>query len=1007
MDSNDVALDLRTLAAREELGDLVDPVAGMEARAQAITSWVRALVHGPVEPQVDEHYVRRAYRVSLLSRGSNGLDPAESAELLRDIDRMATIIELYGAMVDTRRAEMWRLATDLYLMAQQPTKAARTSVALRRGHALETDEDLASDLLATASSLRGAATIGEILVRGLVNLLGSETGFADPAEALRALRALTLDQGDPTLHRFAIELEKAWGYRVHHRIDSLAGLLPERYVAACLSRDPAIRRAELLPPQLSAVRSGLLEAGTAAIATPTGSGKTFLAELRLVAALTHEPGLAVYVAPLNALARQVQRVLAERLRSLGWGVQLWTGAYELDSTIDDLGHVLITTPEKLDAIIRSRIEEDARAEELMTRARAFVFDESHMIAAGARGITYELLMTRVRALFTEARVMTMSAVGSEPDGFIRWLGKTGGRTLASKMSWSPTQTWDVLWRRDGDMELRGLGDPIARLARPNDPRQAAAQLAATLLFELRSLLLVETRKEWAEKLARTIVERYPDVLEERLGSVEAREPGAASELKDLASQMRREVHPQYSLARLVEKGVAFHHSGVPVPLRKRIEDLARREIIHTLVSTTTLAEGVDLPSRAVVVVHLNLPGGPLPAATLRNIRGRAGRPQFANHALFFIIEPDNLTTATYQYFRDHFWDRSVTTVAGASALAQIPSSPRLLRRSMRRALESQLLALYSEQDVLPEDVARLADETFVGSQPDGPSGSIQGIARSFRQTTDYLLEEPALVRAASPIKPTGLGRGAMLGGMSGQSARFVREALLLHEAALPNLLEERGNAWMAVRLSWLPWEAVERSQPYRSQSAMRNGVFERDPASLDLLEDARLTREYALADGALEPLCFEEMIDTEDVQPHLGGKRASRDSRLANVIEWAGGGGATLAWTLTGVVRIAEGLGEDEGNDGLANLGQQMKAWIPRIREWMPWESGLELIAAGLDRDSAIKVLRLAGPENGDALNLRHWLRGASQLLKKTLSREAMEVLERLADVDEGADFPF
>jgi replicative superfamily II helicase len=126
---------------------------------------------------------------------------------------------------------------------------------------------------------------------------------------------------------------------------------------------------ELLPPQRAALQEqGLLDQASRAIVVelPTSGGKTVLAEFRIFQALNQfdpDKGWVAYVAPTRALVSQITRRLRSDLSPIGVRVEQLTAAVEVDSFEQELlneqgdtkrFHVLVTTPEKLQLVIRNK-----------------------------------------------------------------------------------------------------------------------------------------------------------------------------------------------------------------------------------------------------------------------------------------------------------------------------------------------------------------------------------------------------------------------------------------------------------------------------------------------------------------------------------------------------------------------------------------------------------------------------------------------------------------------------
>ena len=118
---------------------------------------------------------------------------------------------------------------------------------------------------------------------------------------------------------------------------------------------------ELWQSQLEALKAGLLSNGNKGLAVrmPTSAGKTRIAEMAILDALTGLRRQVVYVAPFNALADEIEVSMSSLFSDLGFRVSSILGSYELDELEEDLltsSDLLITTPEKLTLLLRHRPE---------------------------------------------------------------------------------------------------------------------------------------------------------------------------------------------------------------------------------------------------------------------------------------------------------------------------------------------------------------------------------------------------------------------------------------------------------------------------------------------------------------------------------------------------------------------------------------------------------------------------------------------------------------------------
>jgi helicase len=169
----------------------------------------------------------------------------------------------------------------------------------------------------------------------------------------------------------------------------------------------------LFPPQVEAVRAGVLGGKSLVLAVPTASGKTLVAELCMVKSVLGG-GKAVYLVPLRALASEKFEEF-RRWECLGLRVGLSTG--DFDSSGSELGgyDILVCTNEKADSLLRHHAE-------WISRVSVIVADEVHLINSVDRGPTLEVVLARLRQVNPDAQVVALSATISNADRLADWLG---------------------------------------------------------------------------------------------------------------------------------------------------------------------------------------------------------------------------------------------------------------------------------------------------------------------------------------------------------------------------------------------------------------------------------------------------------------------------------------------------------------------------------------------------------------------------------------------------------
>ena len=342
------------------------------------------------------------------------------------------------------------------------------------------------------------------------------------------------------------------------------------------------------------------------VSAPTGSGKTAIAELAICHCLANG-GTALYVTPLRALTTEREDDW-QRFESLGHRVYVVTGERELDPGRADRADILVMTPEKVDAATRNHRSDRYR---FITDVDCCIVDEVHLLDSDARGSVLDATIARMRRL-ADPRIVAMSATMGNVGDVAAWLDAPPETTFQFDASHRPVPLEAAVYSFDpGENEF---ADKYRRLYRAIDV--AKPHLAAggqTLIF-------VASRRD-ARRAAETIVDT------DRLAGIDLAigDDLTAHQLVDELGNDR--------LGELARSGVAFHHAGLSRNDRERVESLFRSGAVSVLVSTTTLAWGVNLPARAVIIRDTNYHdpfAGPVPMSAIDVLQmlGRAGRPGY-------------------------------------------------------------------------------------------------------------------------------------------------------------------------------------------------------------------------------------------------------------------------------------------------------------------------------------------------------------------------------------------
>lgn len=413
---------------------------------------------------------------------------------------------------------------------------------------------------------------------------------------------------------------------------------------------------ELWPSQQEALRRNLLDSYQRAILVemPTSAGKTLLAKFAIAQTKALNPsGKVAYIVPTRALVNQVTLDLRRDFAPLGYGVEMAVPAFELDPSeralLSDDIDILVTTPEKLDLLIRSN---HAAVSDLAL----VVADEAHNLQDPGRGARLELLLGTIKRERRNSRFLLLSPFLPNGSELVTWLGDD--RHLPPiKVDWRPSRrlvatvsatgrgakrrlSLEALSAADNTDIVAGTIIPIGRREDiPSSLSIAALSRQAAKALSKRGSILILCRGK------RTATTRAIEL---------ARELPALRQISPLAEAICEyliaEAGYETELSKCIRKGVAYHHAGLSQEARWLIERLISKGEVYIVCGTTTLAQGVNFPISSVIVETLKKGDNDLTYADFWNIAGRAGRALVDTLGVIAFPADSNSRRQTYQKF---------------------------------------------------------------------------------------------------------------------------------------------------------------------------------------------------------------------------------------------------------------------------------------------------------------------------------------------------------------------
>jgi len=422
---------------------------------------------------------------------------------------------------------------------------------------------------------------------------------------------------------------------------------------------------ELFPPQEDCIRAGVLEGKNIVLASPTASGKTLIAELCGLKNVLEKGGKVIYLSPLRALAsekfEEFKKYCSIRKpdgRKVSVGIS--TGDFDAADIWLNRYDIIITTNEKADSLLRHRAK-------WMDEISLVVADEVHILNEAARGPTLEIVLARLLQVNPDIQILALSATIGNVDEIASWL-----KAAYIVTEWRPVCLKEGIVLND---EIQYKDGDAKKIEKRNSIPTVNLVLN-TLKNSGQALVFASTRRN-AVAAAKTIAQSTGDVLSKPMKRT----------LKHEAEKiLNAGEHTQISetLAECVRCGTAFHHAGIGGAHRKLIEAAFKEGKIKVLTATPTLAFGVNLPARIVVIQdYRRFEAGygnyPISVLEYKQMAGRAGRPKYDKFGESVLIaktsdEADYLMESYVMAKPEKIWSRlAVEKIIRAHVLATVAS----------------------------------------------------------------------------------------------------------------------------------------------------------------------------------------------------------------------------------------------------------------------------------------------------------------------------------------------
>lgn len=380
---------------------------------------------------------------------------------------------------------------------------------------------------------------------------------------------------------------------------------------------------KLYPPQVEAVNNGLLDGVSMLVTSSTASGKTLLAVLASVKAV--EKGYkTLYLSPLKALTTEKAEYFKKILEPMDVRVAAVSRDYDSPEEWLRKVDVVVATYEKADSLVRHRSS-------FLKDVGLIVVDELHLLSDLERGPRLEVVVTSLMKLSPKAQRLGLSATVTNYDEISSWLG---AKPLVTH--WRPTPLRECVFY-DGRLYFMNSGKLESE----------EVKVSGNPLIGLTMNCILDGGQVMVYAHSRKTAESYAEKLAGRVGTLGILDRCGLRRDAEMIRAEGKGLEMAEQLARCVERGVAFHHAGLTSQHRRIVEESFLNRRLKVVCATPTLAAGVNMPARMVIIPEVKKSIRDLSVMEYKQLAGRAGRPGYDDYGYAVMIASSKRKLANY------------------------------------------------------------------------------------------------------------------------------------------------------------------------------------------------------------------------------------------------------------------------------------------------------------------------------------------------------------------------
>ena len=590
----------------------------------------------------------------------------------------------------------------------------------------------------------------------------------------------------------------------------------------------------LHPPQAEAIPKALMGKNLV-VAVPTASGKSLIGYVTALKIILQDHKKVLYIVPLKALAAEKKDDF-DRFSYLGFKTAMSTGDLDSEDRWMNNADVIIATSEKADSLIR-------HGSSIISDLGLVIADEIHLIHDPTRGPTLEVALTKLKRRNKNLQIIALSATISNADSLALWLNAD-----LIKMNWRPIPLHEGVYYNnevtfeDGrSIDISGTGDDIWQL------------ISSTINDGGQCIVFVNSRRS-TEALA----VKYSIEMKVLAGRTLSSEELNAIEGDANSTALGRK------LSACIKCGMAFHNAGLTYKQRHYVEENFRSGNIKCIVATPTLAAGINLPARRVIVrdtkrFESNSGNTPISVMEIKQMCGRAGRPGYDPYGESILIAK---SYNDYEHLMNDY--------------VMCDSESIMSKLGNEHILRSHILGLIATGDASSEEeIIEFIRDTFYGNE-----SKLYGIESAVENVVDFLVKEEMVTRSNDKVHALPFGKRVSDLYIDPKSAVILRDAV--------NRVKNEVKAFPILHaVSSTP--DVLGLYPRKKDEAILSSLQETwcDDLLVDIPEDEDYQYEYFLSNMKTAALMMDWISETDEdtITDNMGIGPGDIRSRV-DMVDW-------------------------------------------------------------------------------------------------------------------------